>query len=107
MGARVLGELHRDVLMSLQAQSTTSPQDNQQPINANISAPHEQIPECNAVQCTNTEPGPYSVFSSSQKWAIVILATFAGLFSPLGSSIYFPAIPSLAKAFYRSTQDIK
>lgn len=50
---------------------------------------------------------PYSVFSPGQKWAIVMLATCAGLFSPLGANIYFPAIPSLSLAFHKSVQDIK
>lgn len=52
-------------------------------------------------------PVPYSVFTTSQKWAIVVLATFAGIFSPLAASIYFPAIPTLATAFHKSTQSIK
>lgn len=50
---------------------------------------------------------PYSVFVKSQKWAIVLLATFATMISPLAASIYFPAIPSLANAFHKTTQDIK
>lgn len=49
----------------------------------------------------------YSVFTRKQKWAIVVLAACAGLFSPLGANIYFPAIPSLSKAFDKSVQDIK
>lgn len=58
-------------------------------------------------QQAQAPPSPYSVFSPQQKWAIVVLAACAGLFSPLGANIYFPAIPSLSKAFHRSVQDIK
>ncbi len=53
-----------------------------------------------------SEP-PYSVFSQRYKWFIIALAAFAGLFSPLGSSIYFPVIPTLTKAFHKTTQQIK
>lgn len=49
----------------------------------------------------------YSVFTMRQKWAIVVLVACAGLFSPLGANIYFPAIPTLARAFHKTTQDIK
>ncbi|KAF8308360.1 MFS general substrate transporter [Clavulina sp. PMI_390] len=56
---------------------------------------------------SNAKPDvPYSVFTPRQKWAIVFLAACAGMFSPLAANIYFPAIPSLAKAFGRSTQEI-
>lgn len=56
---------------------------------------------------SETPTPPYSVFVKSQKWAIVFLATFATMISPLAASIYFPAIPSLANAFHKTTQDIK
>ncbi|KAF8307810.1 MFS general substrate transporter [Clavulina sp. PMI_390] len=54
----------------------------------------------------NHEEERYSVFSPRQKWAIVFLAACAGMFSPLAANIYFPAIPSLSKAFGRSVQEI-
>lgn len=50
---------------------------------------------------------PYSVFSNRTKWLIVILAAMASVFTPLGSNVYFPAIPTLASAFHVSIQDIK
>ncbi|KAF8307791.1 MFS general substrate transporter [Clavulina sp. PMI_390] len=49
---------------------------------------------------------PYSMFTKNQKWLIVILVTFCSVFSPLAASIYFPAIPSLTKAFHKDTQSI-
>src|SRR5258708_40252569 len=51
---------------------------------------------------------PYSVFSQRYKWFVIALvATYVGLFLPLGSSIYFPVIPTLTKAFHKTTQQIK
>lgn len=49
---------------------------------------------------------PYSVFSHQYKWFIVSLAAYAGMFSPLAANIYFPAIPTLTKAFHKTTQQI-
>lgn len=50
---------------------------------------------------------PYSVFSKRQKWAIICLAAFSGIFSPLGAFVYLPALPTLTKAFHTTTQKIK
>ena len=36
----------------------------------------------------------------------MILGGIAGLFSPISSNIYVPAIPTLASAFGRTAQDI-
>lgn len=74
---------------------------------------------------TVPEP-PYSVFTRREKWFIVFLSSFAGLFrqvissswdpifhqtmtltrtaSPLTANIYFPAIPALVMAFGKSTE---
>jgi len=43
-------------------------------------------------------------FTRKEKWFIVSLVALAGLFSPLTSNIYFPAIPTIAKAFNKSTE---
>lgn len=40
---------------------------------------------------------PYHVYTSSQKWRVVILVGVAGLFSGLSSNIYFPALDVIAK----------
>ncbi|PFH54880.1 hypothetical protein AMATHDRAFT_134375 [Amanita thiersii Skay4041] len=50
------------------------------------------------------ETRSYSIFSRTEKWIIVSLAALAGLFSPLTSSIYFPAIPTIAMAFNKSIE---
>ncbi len=39
---------------------------------------------------------PYSIFTKSEKLAIVLLVAFASVFSPLSSFIYYPALTSLA-----------
>lgn len=49
---------------------------------------------------------PWSVFSQRQKYLIVGLAAVAGFFSPLSSSIYFPAIETLAHDFNKSISEI-
>ncbi|KAF8200049.1 major facilitator superfamily domain-containing protein [Mycena galopus ATCC 62051] len=47
---------------------------------------------------------PYSIFTPAEKWFIVALISFGGLFSPLSANIYFPAIPTLAQAFHKSIE---
>lgn len=47
---------------------------------------------------------PYSIYTRKEKWAIVMLTAFSGLFSPLTANIYFPAIPAISKAFHKSTE---
>jgi hypothetical protein len=39
---------------------------------------------------------PYHVYSSKQKWAVVVLIGVAGLFSGLSSNIYFPSLDAIA-----------
>ncbi|PPQ83614.1 hypothetical protein CVT25_006299 [Psilocybe cyanescens] len=43
-------------------------------------------------------------FSKNEKWSIVIFTAFVGIFSPLTANIYFPAIPTISKAFNKSTE---
>ena len=40
---------------------------------------------------------PYHVFSRREKWALVYIVSLAGLFSPLSSNIYFPALGAIAE----------
>ncbi|GAW02375.1 MFS general substrate transporter [Lentinula edodes] len=47
---------------------------------------------------------PYSVYTSKEKWFIVTLVSFAGIFSPFTANIYFPAIPTLTSVFHKSTE---
>ena len=48
----------------------------------------------------------YTVFSKQQKRWIVFLIAFAGMFSPLSSFIYYPAINSLASSLHTSVEAI-
>lgn len=43
-------------------------------------------------------------FTKQEKWFIVCLTAFVGLFSPLTANIYFPAIPTISQAFNKSTE---
>ncbi|KAK7018881.1 MFS domain-containing protein [Favolaschia claudopus] len=58
--------------------------------------------EGNAVTVPPKEP--YSIYTPTEKWLIVCLISFGGLFSPLSANIYFPAIPTLAAAFHKSIE---
>ncbi|KAJ3966936.1 MFS general substrate transporter [Lentinula raphanica] len=63
---------------------------------------------------TSTEPveKAYSIYTSKEKWFIVTLVSFAGIFRqvsplyfiPFTANIYFPAIPTLVSAFHKSTE---
>jgi MFS family permease len=49
-----------------------------------------------AIECiSETLPPPYSVFTRYQKVAIVSIAGLTGLLSPLSSTLYVPAIPTI------------
>ncbi|KFY20929.1 hypothetical protein V491_03309 [Pseudogymnoascus sp. VKM F-3775] len=47
---------------------------------------------------SSTNEAPYSYYTKPQKRLIIILITFAGLFSTLSSFIYFPAVTSLSSS---------
>ncbi|KAF8445568.1 major facilitator superfamily domain-containing protein [Boletus edulis BED1] len=49
---------------------------------------------------------PYSIYTLSEKWFIVSMASLAALFSPLTANIYLPAIPTIAAAFNKSIESI-
>jgi len=44
-------------------------------------------------------PSPYHVFERRKKWQLVLIVSLAGLFSPLSSNIYFPALGAIAEVF--------
>ncbi|KIY73076.1 MFS general substrate transporter [Cylindrobasidium torrendii FP15055 ss-10] len=46
----------------------------------------------------------FTVFTSWEKWFLVILTSFGAMFSPLTATIYLPAIPTLTKVFHKSTE---
>ena len=49
---------------------------------------------------------PYTVFTSTEKWLVTLIMGTAMPFSPMTANIYFPAIPTLAKATSSTVQDI-
>ncbi|EIW87053.1 MFS general substrate transporter [Coniophora puteana RWD-64-598 SS2] len=56
------------------------------------------------VNSKDVEDKPYSIYSYREKWFIVSVASVAGIFSPFTANIYFPAIPTIAVAFNKSTE---
>ena len=56
--------------------------------------------------CTVAEAENYSVFTTSEKWCIVAMVSFAAWFSTLSSFIYYPAIPTLSTALDVSVSKI-
>jgi hypothetical protein len=71
-------------------------------------------------ECSLPKDAPYSIFTRGEKWIIVSIVSFAGLFrqaflvlagpfissidlplSPLTANIYLPAIPTIAVAFHK------
>ncbi|WVW79763.1 hypothetical protein I302_101733 [Kwoniella bestiolae CBS 10118] len=55
---------------------------------------------------TSTSSKPYSSFSKSTKILIVVIGGIAGIFSPISSNIFVPAIPTLSNAFGKSESAI-
>ncbi|GLB35922.1 putative NAD(P)H-binding [Lyophyllum shimeji] len=55
-------------------------------------------------ESTASTDRPFSVFTKREKWFIVGLISFAGIFSPLTANVYFPAIPAISIAFNKSTE---
>lgn len=52
--------------------------------------------ELSDVESQATESPPYHVFTRSRKLWIVIIVSFAAIFSPLSSNIYFPALTDVS-----------
>ncbi|KIY69160.1 MFS general substrate transporter [Cylindrobasidium torrendii FP15055 ss-10] len=52
----------------------------------------------------HTRQEAYSIYTPREKWFIVFLIAFGGLFSPFTANIYLPAIPTLTQAFHKSTE---
>ncbi|KAF2789599.1 MFS general substrate transporter [Melanomma pulvis-pyrius CBS 109.77] len=53
-----------------------------------------------------SEQIPYSVFTLNEKRFMVFILTFAALFSPISSTIYYPALGPLAEALHVSNSSI-
>ncbi|PYH91156.1 MFS general substrate transporter [Aspergillus ellipticus CBS 707.79] len=63
-------------------------------------------PEKEARQETSPEQEAFSVFTVNQKRAMVAVGSLASFFSPLSSSIYFPALDTIADALNVTTSKI-
>ncbi|KAG9036778.1 hypothetical protein FRB95_007876 [Tulasnella sp. JGI-2019a] len=55
----------------------------------NKNASHERVP-------------PFSIFTKGEKWTLIAMTSYAGFLSAISSSMYFPAIPTLATDFHTS-----
>jgi len=53
--------------------------------------------ENNEMRLSTQPEKPYHVYTSNQRWMVVILISAAGLFSGLSSNIYFPSLDAIAK----------
>ncbi|EJD03623.1 MFS general substrate transporter [Fomitiporia mediterranea MF3/22] len=49
---------------------------------------------------------PYSVLLTWETWTVAGMAALGSLFSPLSANVYFPAIPTISKAFHESIENI-
>ncbi|CUA67477.1 Quinidine resistance protein 1 [Saccharomyces cerevisiae S288c] [Rhizoctonia solani] len=47
---------------------------------------------------------PFSIYTKQEKWYMAAMAALAGFYSPLASSVYFPAIPAMAIAFGKTIE---
>ncbi|KAK3397523.1 major facilitator superfamily domain-containing protein [Sordaria brevicollis] len=56
-------------------------------------------PNGNSQHSPGEEP-PYHVFTKNEKWLVTVIIALAGLFSPLSSNIYFPALGAIADAIH-------
>ncbi|KAI0782355.1 MFS general substrate transporter [Irpex lacteus] len=67
-------------------------------------AVESEVKQANDQTTTTAPEKAYSVYSRSEKWVIVVIASVAGIFSPLTANIYFPAIPELSRVFGKSVE---
>jgi hypothetical protein len=49
---------------------------------------------------------PFSIFTSSERRFIVVMASLAALFSPLSANIYYPALNALSEDLHESLSNI-
>jgi multidrug resistance protein len=52
---------------------------------------------------TASNQKPYTAFTTSEKWFIVIMTTMAAFFSPLSGQIYYPVMPVLVQSYHLTT----
>ena len=85
-------ELHSEDVENKQANGYTEPD------NPSQEQEEGQPPE-------HSEP-PFSIFSSSERNLIVVIASLAALFSPLSANIYYPALNTLSEDLHQSLSKI-
>ena len=76
---------------SVNSSPSLSPQDEK-----DISIPSTPAESFN-LEAQAATPPPYHVFTRSRKLQMVIIVSFAAIFSPLSSNIYFPALSEISK----------
>lgn len=82
----------------------------------------QMLPGASERDQSKREEKPYSIYTKQEKWFLVVMIAFTGLFrcadkkyyfltcishtilSPLTTNIYFPAIPTLSVVFHKSTE---
>lgn len=76
------------------------------PIPDETLAKPDQDLEDQPIQNFEHQPEAFSVFTKTEKRAMVAVCSLAAFFSPLSSSIYFPALDTIANALDVSTSKI-
>ncbi|KAK3392696.1 MFS general substrate transporter [Podospora didyma] len=76
----------------------TDNDENPQTMDANSDEKH--TPRLETIQEKPLPEQPYHVFTTRKKWQLVYIVSLAGLFSPLSSNIYFPALSAIADAIH-------
>ena len=65
-----------------------------------------QGPEKSTTQPPQSDEPPYTIFSEKQKIFTITVASFAAFISPVSSSIYYPALNSLASDLHVTVSTI-
>ncbi|KAG8739283.1 hypothetical protein FRC10_005811 [Ceratobasidium sp. 414] len=81
---------------TLRADDRASPHLNS-PMSGDLNAEELNKPDCEPEK-------PFSIYTKKEKWYMVAMVALAGLFSALTVALYFPAIPTMATAFGKSTE---
>ncbi|GAA5994443.1 hypothetical protein JCM5350_007036 [Sporobolomyces pararoseus] len=55
---------------------------------------------------TTIPPPPYTIYSNTVKWLIILIVSTAAMMSPLSANIYLPVIPAISQDLKVSTQSI-
>lgn len=53
-------------------------------------------------ECDKNDDAPYCSLSERRKISVMLIASFSGIISPISASIYYPALPTLAKDMHVS-----